>query len=90
MIGVDVHHDRIEPAAEIVAMPLAFMGQRAFDRILQQVDAVFGRARQRACHADKLRQAALHFRFEQVFRRGGSRLPRRCAITPGGQPARDC
>ncbi|MET3599923.1 hypothetical protein ABID12_001863 [Martelella mangrovi] len=42
MVGVDVHHDRIEPAAEIVAMPLAFMGQRAFDRILQQVGAVFG------------------------------------------------
>ncbi|PRX05496.1 UNVERIFIED_ORG: hypothetical protein BCL66_11677 [Martelella mediterranea] len=42
MVGVDMHHDRIEPAAEIVAMPLAFMGQRAFDGILQQVGAVFG------------------------------------------------
>nr|WP_246072515.1 hypothetical protein [Martelella lutilitoris] len=90
MIGVDMHHDRIEPSAKIVAMPLRAMGEGAFDRILQQVGAVFWRTGEALRHAAELRQAAPQLRFEQAFGRGGIASPRWFAVRPGARPARDC
>ncbi len=90
VIGVDMHHDGIEPSAEIIAMPLGLVGKRPFDRILQQIVAVFGGSGHRMGHADELRQAALQFGFEQVSGRGERVSPRRFAVRPGARPASDC
>lgn len=88
MVGVDMHHDRIEPSAEIVAMPLRVVGEGAFDGVLQQVGAVLGRTGKALRHAAELGQAAPQLRFEQVFGRGGIASPRRFEVRPGARPAR--
>nr|WP_246750290.1 hypothetical protein [Martelella lutilitoris] len=90
VVGVDMHHDRIEPSGEIVAMPLRPVGERAFDRVLQQVRAIFAGAGQALRHAAELRKAAPQLRFEQAFGRGGIASPRRFGVRPGARPARDC
>nr|WP_272211465.1 hypothetical protein [Marinicella sp. W31]MDC2877353.1 hypothetical protein [Marinicella sp. W31] len=39
-IGVDVRHDGIEPATEIVAAPLRLVAKRALERVLNEIATV--------------------------------------------------
>nr|WP_180902333.1 MULTISPECIES: hypothetical protein [unclassified Martelella] len=88
-VGVDVAHDRAEPACEIFTPPLQAPLERDHERILQQVIAVRGRSGKRSGGAAKARQLTHELGLEFGTRRRSLAwtLRRLTAIMPGAPPA---